>query len=396
MTNLIATDSAGYDLDAIVEFYEIEVSPTTTLRYHGGVTNVLAAVEWYNYKSPYAGVSYVAMPIKMEGEERQAMGTPRRPALTVGTVATTFGADLQSAGLSGYDGLVGKKITKRTTLGKYIHDGGSDTGAGTAPVEFPKSTYLIENIVSLGAESIVFELANPFDTQGITIPHRKATGNLCAWLYQGARTSSVGGEYSACWWPTDGQWPRDGNTHAVFFNDQDEPIIPHHTSFTTYSSGAVTKDIFYKTTGPTNGMGRFNADGSVTNITITDYWQCVTTSSSPGVPTDTNINFRRVQIYTSYSSSTAYFAHRDSRYNPYVLNSGKMWRVASTCTGETPGFNAHWTLGDVCGKKINSCAIRYGFKPSGSGNNRPPTTGVDTNAVLPFGGFPGLGKKYLT
>jgi lambda family phage minor tail protein L len=54
--------------------------------------------------------------------------------------------------------------------------------------------------------------------------------------------------------------------------------------------------------------------------------------------------------------------------NPTVVT--RLWharREGQTGTDTTkrvqPGFGSHWTRGDVCGKKITSCKMRFGFNP---------------------------------
>lgn len=393
MTNLIATDAATQELGTLLYFYEIEASSTVTIRYHSGVLGSLANVNWYDYKSPYNQVSYSPMPIKGFNSHRTSMGAPERPSLEIGVIATTFSSDLASANIYNYEGIVGKKVTVRATLAKYIHGGASDSGSGNPPIEFPKSTYLIENIASMDGESVAYELTTPFDTQNISIPNRRATSNLCSWIYTGANIDSIGSEYSACYWTEDGDWEIDGVSYRIYFNIEDEPIIDSSVSFTTYSSGAIVKDTLYKTTSTET---RINPNGTTTSSSVNNYWQATTSSSSPGAPTNTNANFRRIRVYTAYSSSATYYTYEDTQHNDYVRDSaGKLWKVTSSITGEAPGFNAFWSSGDLCGKKLNSCAIRYGFKRLGSssGATTAPQTATDTTQVLPYGGFPGLAKK---
>jgi lambda family phage minor tail protein L len=393
MTNLIATDSAKQSLGSLVYFYDIEASSTVTLRYHNGVSSSLANVTWYDYNSPYSQVTYTAMPIKASGESRTSMGSPERPSLNIGVIATTLSSDLASANIYNYGDLVGKKVTIRATLAKYLNGGSADTGVGNPPIEFPKSTYLIESITSLQGESITYELTSPFDTQGITIPNRRATANLCSWVYKGLNLPNIGPEYSACYWPDAGNWVVGGISYRVYFNVEDEPIVDSSVTFTTYTSGSVTENTLYKTTSTET---RLASNGATSSVTVDNYWQAATTTASPGTPSDTNSNFRRVRVYDAYNASATYYSFEDTQHNEYVRDSdGKVWQVTNTITGEAPGFNAFWTLGDVCGKKLNSCAIRYGIKPLGSAASTVPSTTTDTTKTLPFGGFPGLAKKLL-
>lgn len=401
MTNLIATDASTQELGTLLYFYDIEISSSVTLRYHSGLFTSLATVTWYDYNSPYNQVSYSAMPIKGLGQHRTSMGSPERPSLSIGILATTFSSDLASANIYNFGDLLGKKVTIRTTLEKYITGGSLDSGSGSAPIEFPKVTFLIESIAQLDRETIVYELTSPFDTQGITIPHRKATANLCSWIYKGANIANVGSEYSACYWPVEGSWNIESGgvliDCSVYFNAEDEPVIGSDVTFTTYSSGAITKNTLYKTV---TSEVRINADGSTSTVNVNNYWQARLDSSSPGTPSSTNASFRRVRVYQTYSSSATYYVYKDTQHNDYVRatdGSNKIWKAGTTIQGESPGFNAFWSNGDVCGKKLNSCAVRYGFKRVGStsGTTVVPDIDTDTTSILPFGGFPGLAKKLM-
>jgi len=398
MTDIIASDTAKLELDKLLYVYEIEATSTSTLRYHSGVNSSSANIVWYNYTSPYAAITYTAMPVDMSGESREGMGGPNRVTFVIGTVATTFASDLSSLGIYSYDDLVGKKVTRRTTFAKYINGGTADTNAGSAPVEFPKVTFIIESIKVLTSESITFELTNGFDTEGITIPNRNMSANLCSWIYQGVGAANVGGEYSACYWSDVGTFKPAGHTHTIYFNSEDQPLLPYTAlAFPNYATGAVTKDSFYSTASATNAGRRINVNGSITNVTLPNFWQARVSSSSPGAPSDSNSNFRRVRTYTAWANDVSYFTFQTSGDAQYVLHANKVWQAGSSSLAETPGFNAFWKLGDVCGKKLNSCAVRYGMKPKtgASGPTSFPSVDIDTTQALPFGGFPGLGKKYL-
>jgi len=105
-----------------------------------------------------------------------------------------------------------------------------------------------------------------------------------------------------------------------------------------------------------------------------------------------------VRTYTVYSASTAYTLHdSDPLKNPYVRYADTIWRAVAPSTGVTPGQDESvWIRGDVCGKLLTSCKIRYQAVPqihSSSYNaNAIPAYEVNTAVTLPFGGFPGSNK----
>ena len=52
-----------------------------------------------------------------------------------------------------------------------------------------------------------------------------------------------------------------------------------------------------------------------------------------------------------------------------------------------------WKIGDVCGKKVTSCAMRFQAKVNGSGGGAGFDELRDSRISLPFGGFPGVVQR---
>ena len=181
--------------------------------------------------------------------------------------------------------------------------------------------------------------------------------------------------------------------------------FPSTTTFTTYSSGAITKDTYYKTTTTlaSTGVQRLNAKGAIDTSadggTINNYWQGTAANSSPGTPSDTNALFDRIRVHTTYSASANYYAYTEDRYNDYVVytSGGKthLWKATRTQTSGSntaPGFNSYWERGDNCGKRLTSCACRFGFRPISASSASTGSTSKNSQIPLPFGGFPGARK----
>ena len=155
----------------------------------------------------FDGNTYYALPMEMSDFEINTEGAQNRPTITIGNVesiirtSSTFqnGDDGGISGLSDFsvDSLIGKRITKRQTLEKYLTL--DPTAVSTkAIVEYPKRTYIIDRIKQRTEDLIVFELANPFDLEGIKLPNRQVIGKYCPWAYQGLSFSTPTG---ACSWP---------------------------------------------------------------------------------------------------------------------------------------------------------------------------------------------------
>jgi lambda family phage minor tail protein L len=179
--------------DAIVELFDIDLSPITgnasDLYYF---TNQLAPND---EKIQWQGKTYDPLPIISSGYEKSTTGQIAQPTLTVANVLGTF-TEL----IGQHDDLVGTKVTRRRTLGKYL-----DGQIEADPLqEFPIDIYYIERKAEETALTITWELASILDLEGLKLPRRIIIQNLCLWQYRS----------SEC-----------GYTGAPLFN-QDDQLIP--------------------------------------------------------------------------------------------------------------------------------------------------------------------------
>jgi phage-related protein len=95
--------------------------------------------------------------------------------------------------------LVGAKVTRRRTLQKYL-----DGSPQADPLqEFPVDIFYIERKTQETALAITWQLSSILDLEGVRLPRRVITQNLCLWKYRG----------SEC-----------GYTGAPVFNSQDQVI----------------------------------------------------------------------------------------------------------------------------------------------------------------------------
>lgn len=116
-----------------------------------------------------------------------------------------------------------------------------------------------------------------------------------------------------------------------------------------------------------------------------EYWQALG-SGSPSTlePSKSNNSYRSVRTYSLYVSGQHYYKYEESNYyNDIVLHNGALWR-ANITTNTEPDYGSSWTRVDLCGKRLNSCAIRFGYKLTDEGL---PST-ITENKELPYGGFP--------
>ena len=397
----------------------IVLNNTTTL--HVGMTITGAGITNTDF-SPivFDGNTYYALPMEMSDFEINTEGVQNRPTITIGNVesiirsSSTFqnGDDGGTSGLVDFsiDTLVGRRITKRQTLEKYLTIDPT-TVSTKAVVEYPKRTYIIDRIKTRTEDAIIFELANPFDLQGITLPNRQVIGKYCPWVYQGVSLTPSSG---ACSWQVNGEFIIDDEgtqrKYYVYFTELDEPI--------------VWKYLIHNASSPSNILSGKTHPGDTSTsfaqnalVALSDgsggysYWRSETDSNTT-IPSSTNSAWQQVRVYEPWVSGETYSTHAtDSKRNDYVVHpvsdalqrndqtfdftaTSTIYRVVISNTATPPtDSSTFWTRGDQCGKILKSCKSRYQFKNAGgsanANQNTIPLVDLETKQALPFGGFPG-------
>lgn len=391
---------------AIIYLYELVYAKNQFAYFHDGLDENLAEVTMLDYVDNSQTNTYKALPIEFQGLERTSATKYAAPVITFANVLSVLDIAINEADYADFSG---NRVIRRTTLRKYLK---SEGDSNTPPIEYPRDLYYIDSVKSRNKVSVAFQLQVPFDLQGIRLPNRTIVPNRCGWVYQGASEHTENPEYkrarSGCSWNIESKYSpaytsvlaSKNTAYTVYVNKDDEYLVPSSTTFTTYSSGAITKNNFYKTTST---QRRFNLDGTVSSVTVNDYWQAHKTLSSPGTPSDSNNNWRRVRIYSSYSTSTTYFKYENDFYNDYVTftdntaASGEetyqktlLWKVKNTTLNNAPAYGNNWERGDICSKSLTGCGMRFGFNPNNPDSaTSVPETDFSTAVVIPFGGFPG-------
>lgn len=161
--------------DSIIELFELDLESITgeandKYYFTGDIFPDGTKIQWQ-------GEVYEPFPINITGFETTTKGTIPQPELTVANVLGTL-----ASATNAFDDLVGAKITRRRTLGKYL-DNGTNPDASE---EFPKDVYYIERKTSETSLSISWQLASKIDLEGLQIPRRIVTQNYCVWEYRGS------------------------------------------------------------------------------------------------------------------------------------------------------------------------------------------------------------------
>lgn len=377
-----------------IVLYDLEYASGSFAYFFNGIDSDLTEVQFRD--STGTARTYAALPIYSDGFDISADGAASRPELSIANIELAFS---DSVGGLDYEELIGRRVTRRTTLRKYLVGETGDSGVGNAPVEFPKVVYIIDRIKSKNIMQITFELAAPFDLAGIVLPRRTIIGGSCPFKYKGAAKSlDIADRRGGCPWNANitdqtllAGWSSSAS-YPLYLNEHNEYIVNFSdvTTFYTFSSSA-TAGYFYKTT---ESHQQVNDDGTLAAAANIDvYWQAMEDTTDS--PADNNASWRRIRVYNTYSSSTTYKAYKNNKYNEYVIYNNKLWKVKlATQTGSahitTPVEGAYWTVGDRCGKTLKSCSSRFHCIPNSLGL---PSVSTHKNTPLPFGGFPGAQSR---
>jgi len=399
--NVIVSDvQTQSQLSGFITVFEVEIPGSDIggggvdkLYFHDGA-NGTADVRWLSLKedsnfgsstlSHYGEQTYSAFPVESEGWEVRGSGTGSlaRPTIRFANINQYWNAHL-----SDYDDLVGAKVTRRRTLAKYVV-------LDAAPVEFNRDVYYIERKSSETPILVEFELTSAFDVQGIKLPRRSIIAARCPWKY---KDSDQGG----CDWPSDNRFTIDGTEQILYFDKDDVRITTHPTwgrqdvssnrtsnlyAATSYALGDYVE--FYRPIG-----GLIAAVGTETTPAVSTGANVTYTGVDTGHGieigdfviakgfTDADANFKSVPLYVSGKTSTTVTVQNPSATITSSSGFLQLTRVtlykcitahsiaASDSVDDIikPTNISFWEFGDVCGKRLNSCAIRYGHNPAGTG-----------------------------
>ena len=382
---------------SIVVLYDLEYADNTFAYFTAAIDDDLTPVQFRDTSGNIK--TYTPIPIQLEGFDVSSDGAISRPKMTVANIESTF---KDALGGLGFEDLIGRRITRRTTQQKYLVGEAGDT---TPPVEFPSITYVIDRVAAKSIMGVTFELAAPFDLAGIKLPRRVVIGGACPWKYQGASsTLAEVDKEGGCSWRLDNKINIGGTDYLLAINESDEIILLKSvvtgaaTGTTVGASGSFTQNSFYFTA---TQLQRYDASGvlsTVNDINTRQYWLCIRNTSTG--PSNSNTAFRKIRVYQTFSSTGTYYGYTDKGFNDIVLQNGAFWRVQRiTVTGygggQTSGNiseNDFWTKADRCGKQITSCKLRFQAKlhPSISGAFHALH---DNTKALPFGGYPGVVQR---
>jgi lambda family phage minor tail protein L len=373
--------------DAIVEMFDVDLSP---------ITNDPADIYYFTNqlkedgtKVQWKGNIYEPLPILAAGYDKNTNGQIAQPSLTVANVLGTFTQVVRS-----FDDLVGGKVTRRRTLQKYL-DGSPQ--ADTLQ-EFPVDIFYIERKTQETALAITWQLTSILDLEGVRLPRRVITQNLCLWKY---RSSECGYTGAPVFNSRDEVISTAGQTaqgvtviNAWYLREQRKAELRNATAARNQSAGAkeaacqpftllerrystfpVENYVLKLPAGGANAfIGYF--DGAIVPIgqTYRQGRRITSAESTIDVIFAFFDIFYEIELWgfdaAACTAATNALTVADANFTTAQNNFNSAEAALSAAIAALPA-NDPLKFADICGKRVSSCTLRF---PEQS---------------LPFGGFPG-------
>lgn len=178
MSNSIYADIQTLEPGAWVELFDLDARAIT-----GGGAGDILHFHGYTQVGPiyWQGTTYEPWPVQAHGFELNTEQPPQ-PTFSAGNVNGRI-----TALCLAYQDLVGAKLTRRRTLGKYLDAANFAGGNPTADPEqeISPDIWFLERRASEDNTQVTWELSNPMDFGGRQLPGRDIIANVCGWLIKG-------------------------------------------------------------------------------------------------------------------------------------------------------------------------------------------------------------------
>jgi len=178
---MITADIQGLSPGEMVQLFELDATQIggDVLRFHG-----------YPQAGPifWQGKEYSPWAINASGFARTGTGQQPAPTLSVGNIGQDEAGNqipgVISALCIALDDLVGARITRHRTLGKYLDAANFPGGNPSADPneELPPEIWLVEAKTKEDKETVEFELSSALDFDGVQLPRRQIQASSCGWL----------------------------------------------------------------------------------------------------------------------------------------------------------------------------------------------------------------------
>ena len=380
--------------NAIIELFELEMDATlhgasTVYYWHAGTNeNVTGDII-------YGGNTYVRLPVEATGFDYTSTGSLPRPTLRVANLMGDVTALLLlvNATTAGND-LGGAIVRRIRTLKKFL-DGepGADPDA-----RFPTEVWYVDRKSNENRDVVEFELASKLDLAGQMIPRRQVIANVCQWKYRGAEcgytgppVASVVGQpivpdssaeaiaYAAAEATVEStKAALDAATIAL--NDATNALNVAEGTWTLSSS--QYSPFYYVAVRQSTGDLYLVLWNNDTTVELGNQYRRGNFVTTGLAGRNVYIDYYRIEEWTFdtsavtaaesvYNAALSAYTTAETNYTNALASRASAlatWQASVTYAAEIAGS------GDICGKRISDCRLRFGAE-----------------AELPFGSFPGAG-----
>jgi lambda family phage minor tail protein L len=184
--NTIQGVSQSLDPGAEIILFVLDLSrfKEPNIYFHAGTTWTGGDVVWQ-------GVVYQRYPVSATGFEMKGQGPLPRPRFAVSNLTGIISALCRL-----YGDLVGARVARRRTLLRYLDAVNFPDGVNPdadPDAYFPDDLFFINQKTHEDPQTVEFELATAFDTEGQQLPRRQIIRNSCPWQYRGDGCGYAGG-----------------------------------------------------------------------------------------------------------------------------------------------------------------------------------------------------------
>lgn len=140
----------------------------------------------------YAGQQYIPFPIEMKQAGMNGQGQQVRPTIVASNV-NGFVSNLLLQNQS----LIGAQFIRQRVFARFLDDAnwpaGNPYGTANSTAAYPPEIWYINRKLTENQQTVEWELASLFDSQGIKLPKRQMISIVCSFKYRDAATCGVSG-----------------------------------------------------------------------------------------------------------------------------------------------------------------------------------------------------------
>lgn len=383
----IASEIQKLDPSSVIELFELDSTSLggDIFRFHNGTNKLSQNIVWQ-------GNEYIRFPIQVTGFETSGQGQFPRPTVSVSNVMSAITTILIQ-----YGDLIGSKFTRKRTMLKYLDavnfPGGVNPDADP-DASMADDVFYIDRKALEDRDQVHFELSSAADLQGVKIPQRVITKNICPWIYRGPECGFTG---IPLYDENDNPIPAPTSPEAISmmaaWNTLQSDLAILASAQATLSTASATltaaqkytQEVHYeKNNSPLYYVAEYSIFG-----TVKAYWNDALVSLGT---TYTRGAWKEFGFTDFIGSGDFYEIVKNTRDEAAVTAAQTAYNTALTNRNtaqsnvDTAQSNFDTALAavplddevyqnDICGKRLHSCKLRFGA----------------TNP-LTYGGFPGVSQ----